>query len=77
MEQNNLKPCPFCGRKPIIRKTIRFPRWKAGAVEAYEAVCPNYRCLIYNANEQYFSSEKEAAQVWNSRFNEKKGVNDD
>lgn len=63
----DLKPCPFCGCQPKVRKTIRFPKWKKGAIEAYEAVCLNYECLIYNANEQYFSSEKAAALAWNRR----------
>ena len=66
-----LKPCPFCGCQPKIRKTIRFPKWKQGAIEAWEVVCLNYECLIYNANEQYFVSENAAAQAWNTRFEEK------
>lgn len=73
----DLKPCPFCGCQPKVRETIRFPKWKKGAIEAWEAVCLNYKCLIYNANEQYFSSEKAAAKAWNTRFEEKKGENDD
>lgn len=77
MESNfELKPCPFCGYQPKIRKTMRFATYRRGMFEAYEAVCVNYKCLIFNAKEQYFMNENSAAKAWNTRFEEKKGDSD-
>lgn len=64
-----IKKCPFCGCQPKLRKGIYFPKWKQGAVEAWKVVCTNYKCVIFNANEQYADSEISAINAWNNRSN--------
>lgn len=64
-----IKKCPFCGCQPELRKGIYFPKWKQGAVEAWKVVCTNYKCIIFNANEQYADSEISAINAWNNRSN--------
>lgn len=62
-----LKPCPFCGGDAKIQKDMRFPKNRDFGVWAYEAVCTNADCIIYNADNQYFLSEIEAIAAWNRR----------
>ena len=69
-QRSELKPCPFCGGKVEIKQDTRYPRsgkYKDEAVKAYEVICPNYDCIIYNADNKYFLTEEEAAKAWNSR----------
>ena len=62
-----LKPCPFCGKKPLLKSDIRYPRPACEAVTAYKVVCQNMSCIIYNADNCYFFTPKEAADAWNRR----------
>ncbi len=65
-----LKPCPFCGGKAELKQDTRYPRsgkYEDKAVKAYEVICPNHDCVIYNADNTYFLSKKAAVEVWNSR----------
>ena len=74
MSNIELKPCPFCGKDPMISRSIRYPRYGRYAgksVEAYSVVCDNYDCLIYWADDKYFYSEKLAARAWNRRADNK------
>lgn len=67
---NKLKPCPFCGGKAELKQDIRYPRsgkYKGEAVTAYEAVCTNSDCIIYNADNKYFFTREAATQAWNKR----------
>ena len=62
-----LKPCPFCGRKPIIKSDNRYPRPERERITAYEVICKNYDCIIYNADNKYYRTEEEAKNAWNRR----------
>ena len=66
-ELDKIKPCPFCGKMPMIKSDIRYPRPKCEAMTAYEVVCNNYRCIIYNADNNYYKTEAEAIEAWNRR----------
>ena len=70
---DQLKPCPFCGSKPEIQTDYRYPKYGKLAgkcVTAYEVVCRNIDCIIYNADNRYRLTEKEAIEYWNRRANE-------
>lgn len=65
-----IKPCPFCGREPIINKDIRYPRPECEPKEAYEVICTTFRCPIYKADNTYFYTMEEAIEAWNTRKGE-------
>lgn len=56
---NDLKPCPFCGSKPEIRRY-------GGK---YSAECPNDDCEVRPETFLKYSSD-EAVKAWNRRANE-------
>lgn len=62
-----LKSCPFCGKMPIIKSDNRYPRPECERVTAYEVICNNYDCIIYNADNKYYRTEEEAIMAWNRR----------
>lgn len=55
-ERGRLKPCPFCGGKPVIYKSM--PGRKAWIV-----------CSGCGATSSYSYSEKTAIEAWNKRIN--------
>lgn len=78
MEENNLKPCPFCGSKPIINRTntIHTP---AGYSVGYKVEC--LECHIYFGSCTDIHVEKglpvidrngyqECIDMWNRRVGE-------
>lgn len=62
-----LKPCPFCGSKPVMKSDYRYPRPSCKRLKAYEVVCQNYDCIIYNADNSYELTPKAAVEKWNKR----------
>lgn len=65
-----LKTCPFCGGKAELKQDMRYPRsgkYAGMSVKAYEVICPNSDCIIYNADNKYFFTREEAAEAWNRR----------
>lgn len=76
MSEPNLKPCPFCGSKPVINQ-LSFGTKPNGIFTAgYEITCPN--CRIYFAGQSEFSvsdgmpvvkkdSYSECINKWNQR----------
>ena len=64
---DELKPCPFCGRMPILKSDNRYPRPECERITAYEVVCQNSDCIIYYADKYYFRTPQEAATAWNRR----------
>lgn len=63
-----LKPCPFCGEAPVVKTDIRYPRPSRRPIHAFEVVCQNYDCIIYNADNKYFRTELGAVRKWNKRI---------
>ena len=70
MAKTELKPCPFCGGEAKIIKDIRYPRPKRNPKKAYEVVCNNPRCIIFNADNNYYLKRKYAIEAWNKRYKE-------
>ena len=64
---SELKPCPFCGREAVLQSDIRYPRPKCEPQESYEVLRDNYDCVIYRADNRYFSSKRKAIEAWNRR----------
>lgn len=56
-----LKPCPFCGKRPIVHRSL--------FSEKYRIRCEN-GC---GAETAPFSTKEKAIEVWNTRANEKGG----
>lgn len=69
-EMTKLKPCPFCGYRPILKSDNRYPKPECERVTAYEVVCTNMGCIIYNADDRYFLRAKDAIEAWNRRDGE-------
>lgn len=70
MSEPKLKLCPFCGCRPILKSDARYPRPERERVTAYEVVCTNMDCIIYDADNRYFLKEKDAIDAWNRRDGE-------
>lgn len=62
-----LKPCPFCGRKPVLKSDNRYPKPGRERITAYEVVCNNMDCIIYGADDKYFKTPQQAVKAWNRR----------
>ena len=60
-----LKPCPFCGRKPRVFRTTN------GLVE-YQVACPFRTCLIQPMTE-WQEEKKDCIVDWNIRNEVKNG----
>ena len=56
---NKLKPCPFCGKKPIVVKVEKFPRGYYWAIQ-----CDRSNVIVYTKSH---NTKKEAIEEWNSR----------
>lgn len=56
---NELKPCPFCGKEPVIRKTDEY----------FVIECNNLKCPVFVAV-RFRLTEKEAIKAWNKRVKE-------
>ena len=78
-----LKPCPFCGTIPYLKRNLLWSRGPDGSTHGYynchEYVvsCPNPKCgcrinlsnnnTIYNTDEE---ARQNAINAWNKRFKE-------
>lgn len=62
-----LKPCPFCGGEALLKGDIRYPRPACEATPAFEVICENIDCIIYNADDVYFLRPEDAVEAWNRR----------
>ncbi len=67
IEDKKLKPCPFCGGKALLQIDVRYPKPKCEARQAYEVICPNWDCIIREADNKYFLTKKKAIDAWNTR----------
>ena len=54
----DLKPCPFCGSRAMMRRRIDLP------IAAFYAVCSNSRC---SCRSLAYLCKDEVARVWNRR----------
>ena len=68
-KKNELKPCPFCGGKAVLKRDVRYPRPARNARRAYEVICVNRGCIIYNADNTYYLVKRDAINIWNKRAN--------
>ena len=66
----DLKPCPFCGSRPVLQTDTRYPRPECEPRKAYEVVCKNWDCIIGYVDERYRLTEQEAIEAWNRRAND-------
>ena len=62
-----LKPCPFCGEKPLLETDVRWPDNSRNAVTAYFVICKNYNCPIYHADNTWYKTGEKAREEWNKR----------
>ena len=58
MNERELKPCPFCGSTPMLRRG-KTDEW-------YHVECGNRECPIYVETRRFYTQE-EAIEVWNRR----------
>lgn len=70
MKKPELKPCPFCGSRPVLQMDIRYPRPECEPRKAYEVVCPNLNCIIGFVDGRYRLTEREIVKLWNRRIND-------
>jgi len=64
-EMNELKPCPFCGGKAIVKQdgSSLYDLWIVGCDGKYGSECPGY---IWKATPVYLTKGM-AIYVWNRR----------
>lgn len=67
MKKFELRPCPFCGSRPVLQTDTRYPRPECEPRKAYEVVCKNWDCVIYMADARYKLNRQEAIDAWNRR----------
>ena len=67
-DTDEILPCPFCGGAATVQEDIRYPRNLDDGVQAYEVVCSNLKCVIYNCDNKYFLNKEEAINAWNTRY---------
>ena len=68
---DELKPCPFCGRKPSKVRQHQL----AGFAQIYYSVeckAKNSKCPV-RPHTMYFKSEEAAIEAWNRRAGEQDG----
>ena len=58
-ERDELKPCPFCGRKAILRHDS----------SGFYAKCGNSMCSVMPTT-WYFDEEEKVIEAWNRRAND-------
>lgn len=68
-----LKPCPFCGSRPVLQSDIRYPRPECEPRTAYEVVCKNWDCIIGYVDDHYKLTAREAIEAWNRRADDETG----
>lgn len=70
MTMEKLKPCPFCGEKPLVRmvdlRCITVADNVALRDEWYRVCCGNASCVC-NTRTKKFLSKDEAIEAWNRR----------
>ncbi|MBQ8319467.1 MAG: Lar family restriction alleviation protein [Clostridia bacterium] len=66
-KSKKIKPCPFCGGEATLRRDVRYPRPKCNPRQAWEVICKNHKCCVYDADTRYFFSKKAAISAWNDR----------
>lgn len=72
MKSTKVKPCPFCGKIPMILRDIRFPN--SSPVTVYEVVCCSSlnECILSYVYTRYYRRKKDAIEAWNTRRGEEK-----
>ncbi|MBQ2348853.1 MAG: Lar family restriction alleviation protein [Clostridia bacterium] len=67
MNEVKLKPCPFCGKAAQLKSDNRYPKPECERITAYEVICTNWNCIIYNCDNKYYRSPQKAIAAWNRR----------
>lgn len=67
LKEVDAKPCPFCGTKPKMKVTNRYPDNRVDYVTGYTMTCVNTKCLIYDADSRYYQTEAKALMIWDRR----------
>lgn len=67
---NELKPCPFCGRKPS-RVRQHYVPGTANIYYSVECKAPMTKCFI-KPKTTYCKTEKQAIEAWNRRADDGK-----
>lgn len=62
---NELKPCPFCGRKPSKVRENHHPSINA-TFYSVECKAPSSKCGT-NPRTRYFTTKEKAIEAWNRR----------
>ena len=65
-----LKPCPFCGRKPKVCK--RLISWSSQVLKMYQVACPFKTCRVKPMTE-WREKKQDCIADWNTRNEVKNG----
>ena len=62
--EDKLKPCPFCGKKPIIFEGIALPK----ELPMYKVFCDDADC-VHKPSASFYPALHAAIDDWNWRVN--------
>lgn len=60
----SLKPCPFCGKKAEVRRTVAQDLGGKASMPTFFVICTNTKCEVRTLQ---FKSRLNAERVWNRR----------
>ena len=66
MPSPTLKPCPFCGQKPLMRQ-IYSEAFARGELQNYYVACLNEKCAVQPATQNNYRTKRQAVAAWNRR----------
>ena len=70
LENETLKPCPFCGSEAVMEKSIRYVVAPDDQWIGYSTLCSDESCIAHQ-RQKFYLLEESARKAWNKRATDK------